>query len=182
MKTLLKIGGSILICLILLLLAARVTGFEPRDCRNVRASWTCAVPGLWLKGNLVTTPVDDWSFTDQYAHLKVQTRTWYLLPHSVTTDFATYNGQLYIESTYPAGVEYPHGRSWNEHVARDPHVRIKIGDQLFDRTLLLVTDPAEKEAMVQAKGNKYPPGSTGLWREWKAPPLSRAVVYRVMPG
>jgi len=39
---------------------------------------------------------------------------------------------------------------------RDPHVRIQIGDQLYDRTLALVTDPAEREAVLQARAKKYP--------------------------
>jgi hypothetical protein len=146
MKTLLKIAGAILICLVLLLVVLSITGFEPR----------ARTPGLWLKGNLVTTPVADWSFTDQVSTVEVQTRTWYLLPHSVTTYCVAYNGQLYLDSFYRAGIEYPHGRSWNENVARDPHVRIKIGNQLYDRTLSHVTDPAEKTAVLQAKAKKYP--------------------------
>ena len=145
MKTLVKIVGATLICLVLLLAMLSITGFEPRE----------RTPGLWLKGNIVTTPVADWSFTDKYSTVKVQTRTWYLLPHSVTTYCVAYSGQLYLTSVYPAGVEYPHGRSWNENVARDPHVRIKIGDQLYDRTLSYVSDPAEKAGVFQAKRKKY---------------------------
>jgi hypothetical protein len=52
-------------------------------------------------------------------------------------------------------------------------VRLKIGDQLFDRTLSIVNDPAEKAAVLQAKETKYSP--------WKAPPVSKATVFRVMP-
>ena len=39
---------------------------------------------------------------------------------------------------------------------RDPHVRIKIGDKLYDRTLVLVTDPAEMDAVLQVREKKYP--------------------------
>ena len=38
----------------------------------------------------------------------------------------------------------------------DPHVRIKIADQLYDRTLSLVTDAAELEGVPQARHKKYP--------------------------
>lgn len=155
MRTLLKICGGILICLALLLVTLRFTGFEPGGCA-VPVSWTCRVPGLWLRGNLVTTPVADWSFTDKYQTVMVQTRTWYLIPHSITTYCVSYNGQLYLDSLYKAGLQYPHGRSWNENVARDPHVRIKIGDQLFDRTLVYVSDPAERAAVIGNKAKKYP--------------------------
>lgn len=171
MRTLLKIGGSILICLILLLLTLRVTGFEPRGCTTA-SGWTCRVPGLWLRGNFVATPVTDWSFTDKYPSIKIETRTWYLLPHSVTTYCIANNGQLYVGSLYWAGLPpFPHGRSWNENVARDPHVRLKIGNQLYDRTLSVVTDPAEKAAVLQAKAKKYP--------QMRVSPKNTVVVFHV---
>ena len=70
-----------------------------------------------------------------------------------------------MDSFYAAGLTYPHGRSWNEDVARDPHVRIRVGNKLYDRTLVLVTDPALKEAVDEVKLKKYPalklpPGGT----------------------
>ena len=74
-------------------------------------------------------------------------------PHSVTVNCISYNGQLYLTSVYPAGART---RSWNDNVMRDPHVRIKIGDQLYDRTLALVTDAAEQEGVLQARHKKYP--------------------------
>jgi hypothetical protein len=41
-------------------------------------------------------------------------------------------------------------------VMSDPHVRTKIGDQVYDRTLLLVTDPAEMEGVLQVRAKRYP--------------------------
>jgi hypothetical protein len=170
MKVLLKVAGGIVICLIILLIILSITGLEPQDRR----------PGLWLKGHLTTTPITDWSFTDKYQTLEIQTRTWYLLPHSVHTICVAYGGNLYVSSVYAAGLPpYPHGRSWNEDVARDPHVRLKIGDQLFDRTLTLVTDPAERAGVLQKQAEKYSvPGETGN-RRW--PKGSVTYILRVMP-
>jgi hypothetical protein len=162
MKTLLKVLGLIVVCLALLLIAARITGFGPNERR----------PGLWLKGDLVTTPVTDWSFTDDVETVNVQTNTWYLLPHSVTTYCVSYRGQLYLTSVYRKGLEYPHGRSWNADVARDPHVRIKIGNQLYDRTLSYVSDPAEREPVIAAKRKKYP--------QQKIPATSTINVFHVL--
>jgi hypothetical protein len=142
MKTLGKILGAVLLCLILLLVVLRITGLEPRN----------RTPGLWLTGNPVTTPVADWSFTDKIPTIKLQTSTWYFLPHSVTINCIAYNGQLYLTSTFPAGTH----RGWNDNVLRDPHVRLKIGDLLYDRTLVLVTDPAEQEGELKARAKKYP--------------------------
>ena len=164
MKILLKIVGSIIICLILLLLAARVTGFEPKDCPTA-SSLSCRLPGLWLKGDLVTTPVTDWSFTDKVQTIKIQTQTPILLPYSVAAYCAVYNANLYVTSY--------RGRRWVEDIVRDPHVRLKIGNQMFDRTFSLVSDPDQKAAVLQAKGKKYP--------HWKVPPVSTATVFRVNP-
>ncbi len=157
MKTLLRVAAVIVVCVVLLLATARVFGFEPGACANPGVSWTCRVPGLWLKGNVVTAPVSDWSFTDSIPTIKVQTRDRFGILHSIGTYCVFYNGQLYLTSVYAPGLPpYPHGRRWNENVARDPHVRLKIGDQLYDRTLVYVTDPDIRAAVIQNKRKKYP--------------------------
>jgi hypothetical protein len=123
------------------------------------------MPGLWLKGDVVNTPVTDWSFTDTIPTVKVQTQTPFLLPHSVAIWCVVYNGNLYVTSY--------RGRLWVEDIIRDPHVRLKIGSQVYERTFSLVNDPDEKAAVLQAKGKKYP--------QWKVPAVSTATVFRVMP-
>jgi hypothetical protein len=162
MKTLLKVLGLILVCLVLLLVVLSITGFGPHG----------NTPGLWLKGDLVTTPVSDWAFTDKFETINVQTNTRYLLPHSVTTYCVSYNGQLYLTSIYREGLVYPHGRSWNEDVARDPHVRIKIGNQLYDRTLSLVTDETLRANVLSAKRKKYP--------QQKISPTATVILFHVL--
>jgi len=159
MKTLWKIVGGVLICLVLVLLVLRVIGLDPHG----------RIPGLWLRGDVVTTPVTDWSYTDKYQTDMVQTTTWYLLPHSVTTWCIAYKGQLYLATS---GAEV---RQWPQNVARDPHVRLKIGDQLFDRTLLVVTDPAEKAAVLQVRAKKYS-------QQYPPPAGVAFTVYRAVPG
>ena len=161
MKTVLKIAGAIVGCLIVLLAVLSITGFEPRQ----------RTPGLWLKGTLVTAPVGDWSFTDQVSTVEVQTQTWYLIPHSVTTYCVAYRGQLYLDSFYPPGAEYPYGRSWTENVARDPHVRLKIGNSLYDVTLTHDTDPGDKAIVLQLVAKKYP--------DLKIPPPERVQLFHV---
>jgi hypothetical protein len=147
MKRLLIIGGSSVIAFLVVgVILVRAMGFEPRE----------RSPGLWLSGEVVTTPVRDWSFTDEFEHLFVETRTWYFIPHSVTTYCTTYDGELYLTSTYPQAAEFPGNRSWNNNVVRDPHVRLKIGDRIYERQVFLVTDPAEKAAVLESKAEKYP--------------------------
>jgi hypothetical protein len=146
-KVLLKIVGAILILAVVALVILRITGLNPNGGR----------PGLWLTGNLVTGPVSDWSFTENVQQVEVETHPWYLIAHSVTIFCVMYNGHLYLSSLVPPGVPpYPAGRQWNQAVARNPHVRIKIGNNLYDRTLTYVTDPVEHEGEVQAEMKKYP--------------------------
>ncbi len=158
MKRLLQSLGIIVVCLILILIVLRITGFEPH----------ARTPGLWLKGNVVATPVTDWSFTDKIPVVQLQTETSYMLPHSVNINCLNYNGQLYLVSVYPAGTAH----TWNDNVMRDPHVRLKIGDDIYDRTVSLVTDPAEQEGVLQARHNKYP--------QLKVPPNSTIHVFHVV--
>jgi hypothetical protein len=158
MKRLLQSLGIIVVCLILILIVLRITGFGPH----------ARTPGLWLKGNVVTTPVTDWSFTDKIPVVQIQTETSYMLPHSVNINCLNYNGQLYLVSVYPAGTAH----TWNDNLMRDPHVRLKIGDDIYDRTVSLVTDPAEQEGVLQARHNKYP--------QLKVPPNSTIHVFHVV--
>jgi hypothetical protein len=166
MGKLVKIVGSTIVVLVAVVLLLSVTGFEPKGCPPTDRSLSCRVPGLWIKGEPVTTPVSDWSFTDKIPEIKIQTQSPYLLPHSVTIWCAVYNGNLYVTSY--------RGRQWVENIIRDPHVRLKIADQVFDRSLSVVDDPAEKAAVLQAKGKKYP--------QWKVPSVSAATVFRVNPA
>jgi hypothetical protein len=152
MKTLAKIVGALLVCLVLALVVLRITGLNPTGDTPGKGNY----PGLWLSGTVVTTPVTDWSFANQYMTDKLQTRTWYLIPHSVTTGHIVYNGQLYITSFFPAGMPFPQGKSWVKNVMRDPHVRLKFGDNLYDCVLSPVTDPAEKTAVLGPRAKQNP--------------------------
>jgi len=163
MKTLSRVFGVIVLCMVLLLVTLRFTGLNPYGDTPGRS-----YPGLWLSGNLVTTPVADWSFTDNIRTVKIQTNTWYLLPHSVTIWCIAYNGQLYV-ATYDAPV-----RSWPRNVARDPHVRLKLGNDLYDRTLSVVTDSTEREGVLQARAKKY--------AQKTSPDDPNFTVYHVLPS
>lgn len=154
MRTFLRTIGVIVVCLILVLVVLSITGLGPHN----------RTPGLWLKGNVVTTPVTDWSFTDSLPVVQLQTRSWYLLPHSVNINCLDYNGQLYLVSVYP-------GSAWNANVQRDPHVRLKIGNNIYERTVMLVTDPAEQQGVMEARHAKYP--------KLKVPPDSTVHIYHV---
>src|SRR6202167_4707509 len=149
---------TIVVILAVALLTLRTTGLEPEylDLNQLRAHHMIARPGLWLKGELVTTPVTDWSFVQQVSHpgqslntVLIETRTPYFIPHSVRTIPTVRNGELFIRSHQDRmDVPFPNDKSWTSNVARDPRVRIKIGDKLYDATMVLVADRAEAIAFL----------------------------------
>jgi len=142
----------------LLLLFLAIGCMDPRDRR----------PGLRLSGEVVTDPVDDWSFTERHAEIFVETATPYLVPHSVTIVCASVDDRLYI------GARNPKQKRWVANVGRDPNVRLEIGNQIYERRLERVMNPAEQEIVYAAYRKKY---------NWKpAPPSERPELwyYRVV--
>jgi len=152
--------GAILILVILgvTLVTLRFTGLEPEylDLDQLRAHHMIARPGLWLKGEVVTAPVTDWSFVNEVPHpgrsintVLVETRTPYFIPHSVRTMPFVRNGVLYIRSHQDRmDVQFPLDKSWTANVARDPRVHIKIGDKLYEATMVLVADRTQAIALL----------------------------------
>src|ERR1700680_1493495 len=150
----LKAGTVIIVIILALTLSTfRVTGLEPQylDLNDLRAHHMIARPGLWLKGEVVTTPVTDWLFVDKVEHpgrslntVLVETRTPYFIPHSVRKVPFVRNGRLYIRSHQDRmDLQFPNDKSWTSNVARDPRVRIKIGDKLYDETVVSMWDRAD---------------------------------------
>lgn len=146
MKIVLKVAGAIVACVILALVVLSITGLDPSQRR----------PGLWLKGDVAATLPADWAFADKYQTLMVETHPWYLVPHSVTIFFVTDQGNLYLHADYPPGLKFPGGKSWITSVARNPTVRVKMGNQVFDGKVALVTDRVEYDALFEAFRAKYP--------------------------
>lgn len=158
-----KIGG--LVVAVIVVIGIAVVAFTPvGDRRNYRRlSGGDFNSYFWLSGELITTPVTDWSFADSVEVIQVRTRTPYLIPHTTNTFIARAGGQVYIFSDYfpprPGQPDmrdrFPEERFWNRNVLRDPRVRLKIGDKLVDMRAYYLTDPAEVEIARQAFISKY---------------------------
>ena len=79
----------------------------------------------------------------------VETRTPYFIPHSVRTIPLVRNGQLYIRSHQDRmDLQFPNDKSWTSNIARDPRARIKIGDKLYEVTMVLIANRAEATAIL----------------------------------
>ena len=166
-----KIAGLVIVVLVVVLFALNFTIMRsspslPGNYNNL-AHYLVRMRrgeiGFLLTGDVVNTPVTDWSFTDSIPHVQIQTHTSYLLPHFLTTDIARVGEQLYLVSEYFAPEpgkpdtreDFPQARFWNRMVVRDPRIRVKIGSQLFDMRAYPLTDPAEIEAARTALLSKY---------------------------
>ena len=158
-----KISGiSLIVIALFTILSLLIVGYEPQD----------QSPGLWLTGELATEPDADWSFTEQHGEIFVQTRSPWFIPHSVPTYCATYNDSFYLFSAYYGGGDFPDLRRWNKNVVRDPRVRLKIGDQLFDQTLSYIDDESIRMPVHQAFVDKYP--------QWASPGLENVHSFQVV--
>lgn len=159
-----KIGKGVLVLGILLLgtlLTLRVTGLDPEymdyttEEYNQRGRMTW--PGLWLTGEVVREPVDNWDWVNDVNHpelgntIMIETRTWYGIPHSVTALPTPRGDDLYIGgSARDARLEseFPHFKRWWANVERDPRVRLKIDGKIYEMTAVLVNDPVELAGII----------------------------------
>jgi hypothetical protein len=139
------------------LLVVFATGcMDPKDRR----------PGLRLSGEVVNGPINDWSFSDAYQEIFLETQTWYMIPHSVTTVCAGLGEKLYVPSLYYEGGEWP-SKFWNSNVDSDPRVRLEMGGKIYDRKAVVIEDPAEVQVALRALAAKYP-----FWQELLSKPES----------
>jgi hypothetical protein len=174
MKTL-KIVSLVVVGLVVVVIAALVFTF------GVQRSYSRLNRGdynhyFWLGGEHVTTPVTDWSFIDSIREIQVRTRTPYLLPHTIHTDVVQVGGKVYLYSIYTDPDRFPEEMVWHRNVVRDPRVRIKIGDRLFDMRIIHLTDPSEMQVARQAFIAKY---YSDLPPDREPPPVRHGVFFRV---
>ncbi len=121
---------------------ASACSLEPSDER----------PGLWISGEVSREPVANWSFTDDIREILIETRTWYFLPHSVTIWCVSIDGDLYVGASSP---DYPKERLWIRNARRDPNVRLKIADKIYERRLELVEGQEQTDFVDRFYGVKY---------------------------
>lgn len=99
-------------------------------------------PGTSLSGDLAVEKNTDWGFVEGRTRAWIETRTRYLVPHSITVSAWADDGTLYV------GCRECDTKVWPRNVARDDRVRIKIGDSIFERRAIRITDPDERAAVL----------------------------------
>ena len=103
-------------------------------------------PGMRLGGDPAPAQDIDWSFLEGRTRAWLETRTWYLIPHSITVSVWADGGILYV------GCVACDTKVWPKYVARDDRVRLKIGDVIYARRAARIVDPAEREKIMGARG------------------------------
>ena len=153
----LRVGlTAVVLLLIGTICTLRVTGLEPEymdyttEAYNERGRMT--YPGLWLKGDLVSEPVDNWDWVRDVRHpvrgntIMLETRTWYGLPYSVTILPTPRGENLYVGGSARGdrlSRDFPEYKQWWANVQRDPRVKLKIDGKIYEMTAALVHDPEE---------------------------------------
>ena len=106
-----------------------------------------------LSGEVGSSQVRDWSFAAEIETAQLETRP--DDPHSVNTWFVGIGPSLYVPTSMIRGPKTPSERSWVSHVSIDPQVRVRLGEQVFERLALRVADVSEYERARAALEAKY---------------------------
>lgn len=103
------------------------------------------VPGGELSGSLKAIPAD-WSFSDAIETVQLETRP--ADPYSVNV-WGVGLGSLFYVAAGDAESR------WALHIAEDPNVRLKLGDDLYELHATHTTDASELDAFLAALKQKY---------------------------
>jgi hypothetical protein len=186
-----KIGKAVaaLVAIVLAgLVVLRVAGPEPAHVDpNIVISQGLNYfvrPAFWQTGEVVRTPVDDWSFVADWVKkngsIVLETQSPWFIPHAVRVTPIVMNNQVYIPSgQYRMERGYP-DRLWASNVFRDPRVRIKVGDKLYEMNLILVTNRAEAEKLLHRNPEMWTKGQDGHERQVGYLHIYRAFQRRIV--
>ena len=138
------------------LLTLRVTGLDPEymdyTTQEYNERGRMTLPGLWLSGEVVKEPIDNWDWVLDVSHpergntIMLETQTWYGIPYSVTILPTPRGDKMYIGgSARDARLArvFPDYKQWWANVENDPRVRLKIDGKIYEMTAALVHDPVE---------------------------------------
>jgi len=112
---------------------------EPNEART----------GFGLPGEVHQGAVEDWAFSEDAKLVYIETATRYWIPHSVTVWCVTVDDELYVSA------DYPEKKSWVANVARNPNIRLKIGDKVYEQKLVAVEDAATIASIDRGFVRKY---------------------------
>ena len=104
------------------------------------------VPGGELSGTVKPVPAD-WSFTDSVETVQLETRP--DDPYSVNVWGVAAGNTFYVASGRGESA------TWAKHIAADPRVRLRVGEDLYELSAVRTTDEVELSAFIDAAKKKY---------------------------
>ena len=131
------------------------------------------LPGGALRGESTPLSAVQAAFGEGIDRAQLETRP--TRPHSVNTWFLIRAGTIYFPTSMILGPTDPSKRSWVQHVADDPRIRLRIGRRLFEGRAEKMPPGAEQSAVRAALEARY-----GIEPQDRDP--ERAVwIYRLVP-
>ena len=130
------------------------------------------VPGGRLSGQLVSTPMTDWTFLDDHWTIELETRP--DDPYSVTIWCVSLGSRLYVGAGSPT-------RRWGHALLQDPSARVRVDGSVYPRSAVRVTDHSEIEAYLIALSRKYPGADASLQDFLPVDGEAGAILFRLDP-
>lgn len=103
------------------------------------------IPGGELSGTPQPAPAD-WSFTDEIETVQLETLP--EDPYSVNVWGVGVGSRFYVAAGDPDS-------RWAQNIGEDPHVRLKLGEDLYELQAVRTDDPVERDAFLAALERKY---------------------------
>jgi hypothetical protein len=128
-----------------LYVSALIAPFDPAGRR----------PGIGLSGPVAGDQQIHWQGRKQ---IFLETRPWYLIPHSVTTVAWVRDGSIFV----PCGS--CSGKRWPRNVAARPDVRLKIDGAIYPRRAIRISDPEERRWALNTPVTEEPPADLAVFR------------------
>ena len=104
------------------------------------------MPGLWLSGETVESPVTDWSFANEVRLCQVEVRTW--RAHSINLNCMSTGPDLFISCSNCAG------KSWSNTALEHPLGKIRIDGKLYPVQFERVLDPGRLDLAWRTRAAK----------------------------
>jgi len=118
--------------------------------------------GALTSGEVVSTPVSDWSFAKDEAEIELQLET---QSRSRTVWILVHEGQAYV----PCSLGFPPGKNWYKSAVEDGRATLRIAGKRYPVTLTKLDDAAQQQlesALLAEVTRKYgtpPPTDEGVW-------------------
>jgi hypothetical protein len=153
MAMLMRVLGSVLLILVVAI-AALLIGARFSD-----GPLAIIAGGPFTSGELVTTPVSDWSFVHDIQEVEFQL----LEPaRSRTTWIIEHEGKAYIPSGYMTTWWGKLWKHWPFEAEQDGRILLRIGVHLYERQLVRVESGPELAALTAELGRKYAGAVTAI--------------------